>query len=54
MDDFIEAGGRDERLRKPLSENELARVTGNLMRERDNKGVFMQGGSYGWSKNTGR
>ena len=54
QEEFMQAGGRDEMLRKPLEENVLAKVTGNLMKELAYKRIFIQGGSDGAPKNTGR
>jgi len=54
QDEFMQAGGRDEMLRKPLGENVLVQVTANLMKELEYKRVFVQGGTHGPSKNSGR
>lgn len=51
---FMQAGGRDELLRKPLGENVLAQVTANLMKELIYKRGFIQKDNHGAPKNTGR
>ena len=53
QEEFMQAGGRDEMLRKPLDENVLVRVTANLIKELDYKRII-QGESHGTSKNPGR